>query len=74
MQPLQFHYSPGFPGSPSNSVREVFRDDALRSLVEEALKNNYDVRTAAWHVEEFRARAGIARSRKTLRMVFTEIE
>jgi multidrug efflux system outer membrane protein len=41
---------------------EVFRDDALRSLVEEALKNNYDVRTAAWRVEEFRARAGIARS------------
>lgn len=41
---------------------EVFRDDALRSLVEEALRNNYDVRTAAWRVEEFRARAGIARS------------
>lgn len=41
---------------------EVFQDDALKSLVREALENNYDVRVAAWRVEEFRARAGIARS------------
>ncbi len=41
---------------------EIFGDDALKSLIDEALKNNYDVRAAAWRVEEFRARAGIARS------------
>jgi multidrug efflux system outer membrane protein len=41
---------------------EVFDDDALKALIEEALRNNYDLRTATWRVEEFRARAGIARS------------
>jgi multidrug efflux system outer membrane protein len=41
---------------------EVFQDDALKTLIDEALRNNYDVRAAAWRVEEFRARAGIARS------------
>jgi multidrug efflux system outer membrane protein len=41
---------------------EVFGDDSLKSLIDEALRNNYDVRAAAWRVEEFRARAGIARS------------
>ena len=41
---------------------EVFGDDSLKSLIDEALRNNYDVRAAVWRVEEFRARAGIARS------------
>ncbi len=41
---------------------QIFRDDALRSLVGEALRNGYDVRLAAWRVEEARANAGIARS------------
>ncbi|HKA35278.1 MAG TPA: efflux transporter outer membrane subunit [Thermoanaerobaculia bacterium] len=41
---------------------EIFGDEALESLIDEALHNNYDVRVAAWRVEEFRARAGIARS------------
>jgi multidrug efflux system outer membrane protein len=41
---------------------EIFGDETLQSLIDEALRNNYDVRTAAWRVEEFRARAGIARS------------
>lgn len=41
---------------------EIFGDDALKALIDEALRNNYDMRTAAWRVEEFRARAGIARS------------
>src|SRR5262245_4590456 len=41
---------------------EVFQDETLRSLIEEALRNNYDVRIAAWRVEEARANAGIARS------------
>jgi multidrug efflux system outer membrane protein len=41
---------------------EIFGDDALKSLIDEALRSNYDLREAAWRVEEFRARAGIARS------------
>ncbi len=41
---------------------EVFHDDALKELVGEALKNGYDLRLAAWRVEEARANAGIARS------------
>jgi multidrug efflux system outer membrane protein len=41
---------------------EVFGDDSLKSLIDEALRSNYDVRAAVWRVEEFRARAGIARS------------
>jgi len=41
---------------------DIFGDDALKALIDEALRNNYDLRTAAWRVEEFRARAGIARS------------
>ena len=40
----------------------VFEDPALRSLVEEALRNGYDVRLAASRVEEARARYGIAGS------------
>jgi len=41
---------------------DVFGDDALKALVAEALKNNFDVRAAAWRVAEFRARAGIESS------------
>ncbi len=41
---------------------DVFSDPALRSLVDEALRNGYDVRLAAARVEEARARYGIARS------------
>jgi len=41
---------------------EVFEDDTLQGLVNEALKNGYDVRLAAWRVEEARANAGIAKS------------
>src|SRR5262245_66049977 len=41
---------------------EIFGDDALKALIEEELRNNYDIREAAWRVEEFWARAGIARS------------
>jgi outer membrane protein, multidrug efflux system len=39
---------------------EVFGDPALRSLIEEALRNGYDVRIAAARVEQARARFGIA--------------
>jgi outer membrane protein, multidrug efflux system len=53
--------------SPSASLAdrawwELLQDDALQSLVEEALRTGYDVRLAAWRVEEARANAGIARS------------
>jgi len=41
---------------------EIFQDDALKALIDEALRNGYDVRLAAWRVEEARANAGIARS------------
>ncbi len=41
---------------------DVFQDEALRSLIGEALANNYDLRRAAERVEEARAFAGIARS------------
>jgi multidrug efflux system outer membrane protein len=41
---------------------DVFHDDALKALIAEAFKNGYDVRLAAWRVEEARANAGIVRS------------
>lgn len=41
---------------------DVFRDDALKGLIAEGLRNGYDVRLAAWRVEEARANAGILRS------------
>ena len=41
---------------------EIFQDQTLKGLIDEALANGYDVELAAWRVEEARARAGIARS------------
>ena len=41
---------------------DIFQDDTLKSLIGEALRNGFDVRLAAWRVEEARANAGIARS------------
>ncbi len=41
---------------------EVFADDTLKALITESLANNYDVRTAVWRVEEYRARAGMERT------------
>jgi outer membrane protein, multidrug efflux system len=41
---------------------EIVNDPTLASLIDEALRNNYDLRAAAWRVEEARADAGIARS------------
>jgi multidrug efflux system outer membrane protein len=54
-------------GGPAASLADqawwdILRDDALQSLIEEALRNGYDLRLAAWRVEEARAFAGIARS------------
>ncbi|HET7434127.1 MAG TPA: efflux transporter outer membrane subunit [Thermoanaerobaculia bacterium] len=39
---------------------DVFSDPQLRALIDEALRNGYDVRVAAARVEEARARYGIA--------------
>ncbi len=41
---------------------ELFKDPVLQDLIREALKNNYDVATAAARVEEARAFAGVAKS------------
>jgi outer membrane protein, multidrug efflux system len=41
---------------------ELFKDPVLQGLIQEALKNNYDVRIAAARVEEERANMGVARS------------
>ena len=41
---------------------EIFEDDTLEALIGEALRNSYDVRLAAWRVEEARAFAGLSRS------------
>jgi multidrug efflux system outer membrane protein len=41
---------------------EIFGDETLKGLLDEALKNGYDVRLAVARVEEARANAGIARS------------
>jgi outer membrane protein, multidrug efflux system len=41
---------------------EILQDRTLQGLIDEALRNGYDVRLAAWRVEEARANAGIARS------------
>jgi multidrug efflux system outer membrane protein len=41
---------------------EVFGDEALGALIDEALQHNFDARVATWRVEEYRARAGIVQS------------
>jgi multidrug efflux system outer membrane protein len=40
----------------------VFHDEALQALIQEALKNNYDLRIAATHVLEARDNLGIVRA------------
>lgn len=41
---------------------EVFQDEKLRALIDEAIRYNYDVHEAIAHVDEARANAGIVRS------------
>jgi multidrug efflux system outer membrane protein len=41
---------------------DVLQDSTLRGLIDEALKSGFDIRAAAWRVEEARANAGIAKS------------
>ncbi|HEX2833102.1 MAG TPA: efflux transporter outer membrane subunit [Thermoanaerobaculia bacterium] len=60
--PEQFH---GTTAAPAESIADaqwfdVFGDPVLRSLIDEALRNGYDVRVAAARVEQARARYGIA--------------
>jgi multidrug efflux system outer membrane protein len=64
--PEQFREIQGPPAPPGSVADrpwwEIFHDEALQKLIDEALANGYDVRLAAWRVEEARARGGIARS------------
>src|SRR5712692_11955336 len=41
---------------------EVFQDPSLKALIQEALRNNYDVRIAAARVQDARANLSVARS------------
>jgi outer membrane protein, multidrug efflux system len=55
------------PPAPASSLAdqpwwEIFGDPVLVQLIDEALRNGYDVQLAAARVEEARARAGIARA------------
>lgn len=43
---------------------DLFRDPALKSLIDDAMKNGFDARIAAARVEEARARYGIAGSQR----------
>jgi outer membrane protein, multidrug efflux system len=54
--------SPGAPVSTELKWREFFTDERLRKVIETALKNNRDLRTAALNVERARAVYGIARA------------
>ena len=62
--------APGSPTAPTNEAAsladlrwwEVMQDSTLQGLINEALKNGYDIRRAAWRVEEARAEAGIAKA------------
>jgi outer membrane protein, multidrug efflux system len=55
------------PSPQPNSIADLswwdlFKDPVLQQLIQEALKNNYNVRIAAARVEEERALIGVARS------------
>jgi multidrug efflux system outer membrane protein len=54
--------SPSAPAAAELKWREFFTDDRLRKVIETALKNNRDLRTAALNVERARAVYGIARA------------
>lgn len=41
---------------------DLFQDENLKVLIDEALQNSPDAQVAAWRVEQYRAQAGIARS------------
>jgi outer membrane protein, multidrug efflux system len=65
IQPPNKYYAEANPQSTSLADVpwwELFKDPVLQDLIREALKNNYDVATAAARVEEARAQAGVAKS------------
>ena len=65
IQPPDKYYTEENPQSSSLADTpwwEIFKDPVLQDLIREALKNNYDVATAAARVEEARAQAGVAKS------------
>ena len=65
IQPPDKYYTEEHPQSNSLADApwwEIFKDPVLQDLIREALKNNYDVATAAARVEEARAQAGVAKS------------
>jgi multidrug efflux system outer membrane protein len=49
-------------GAAIGGWRDYFADERLRALIEQALKTNRDLRSAAFHVEEARAQYGIQRA------------
>jgi outer membrane protein, multidrug efflux system len=53
---------PSVPSLADQPWWEIFGDEKLKQLIDEALQSGYDVQLAAWRVDEARARAGIARS------------
>jgi len=54
--------SPGAPVSADLNWRDFFTDERLRKVIETALENNRDLRTAVLNVERARAVYGIARA------------
>ncbi len=64
--PDQYREVQGPPAPPPSLADQpwwdVFGDPTLKQLIDEALRNGYDVQLAAARVAEARARAGIARS------------
>lgn len=62
-EPVAFYGSDSPAGPDSLADRawwDLFSDPALRSLIDEALRDGYDLRIAAARVEEARARYGVA--------------
>lgn len=65
VHPPDKYYTEGSPQTESIADLawwELFKDPVLQGLIQEALKNNYDVAIAASRVEQARAQAGISRS------------
>ncbi len=65
MTPPDTYYTD--PSPQANSIAdlawwELFKDPVLQGLIQEALKNNYDVKIAAARVEEERAQIAVTRS------------
>src|SRR5258708_31430349 len=69
--PTNFRAEPASSSAPEAATTlgdeqwvEIFEDATLQRLVEEALQNNLDIRTAAQRVLEAQAQVGITRSQQ----------